>query len=105
MNGSSPFLNLCFTKGSKQDLNRTKCGISVFFSSVQRQTVLSKATEATQLAIYHVSNHDVAPVFLTLHTRVGPIVLRLLCFRGYRSTSWQLDAHLEEMAGGERERV
>ena len=74
MNGSSPFLNLCFTRGSKHDLNKTAREI------VNSGESLNNANDA-QLAIYNMPNDNITRILLTLHTHFGSIVLLFLCSR------------------------
>ena len=82
MNGSRPFLNLCFTRGSKHDLNPNENGGSVVNSAGRFQE-----ENDAQPAIHNVPNNNVPFVFLTLHAHVGPIVLLFLCSRKPKSAS------------------
>ena len=74
MNGSSPFLNLYFTRGSKHDLKpNQKWGGGIISD---RGVPLIKGKQGAQLAIHDMSNHDVPCVHLTLDAHFRSVVLR-----------------------------
>ena len=73
MNGSSPFLNLYFTRGSKHDLKPNQKWGGIISD---RGVPLIQGKQGTQLAIHDMSNHDVPCVYLTLDTQVRSVVLR-----------------------------